>query len=80
MPYIVYINGRKRSVNNQKMLDYYRKQQERNPLACKVIAPKKNMTMPAYKTHTTLETYIAVIVVFLIFLAILAILASLIIN
>ena len=35
---------------------------------------------PAYKTHTTLGTYVAVISVFLIFLIILAVLSSLIIN
>lgn len=80
MRYIVYINGIKRSINNKKMLDYYLRRQAQKPLDYKVIAPKKNMTMPAYKTHTTLETYIAVIVVFLIFLAILAILASLVMK
>lgn len=80
MRYIVYINGIKRSINNKKMLDYYLRRQAQNPLDYKVVAPKKNTTMPAYKTSSTLATYASVIAVFLIFLAILAVLASLIIN
>lgn len=63
MPYIVYING-KRKVLNRKH-------------SCRKV-PIVNP--PAYKTHTTLGTYMAVIAVFLIFLAILAVLASLVMK
>ena len=81
MAYIVYINGRKRKIKGQMMLDYYRRREPEVPGYYKVVhLPEKQPNPPAYKTHSTVETYASVLFVFLIFLAILAVLASMVMH